>query len=67
MREFFITEKCIRCGACKSDCPAQAIENFFINQDKCVKCGDCYEICPVGAIEQKKTLQKFFEEIFFLS
>ena len=66
MSKFFITEKCVRCGACQSDCPVQAIENFFIDKKKCINCGDCYEICPVGAIEQKNPLQKCSRGIFLI-
>lgn len=50
MKKYFISEKCIHCGACKSDCPQNAIENFFINQEKCIHCGDCFSICPVAAV-----------------
>lgn len=50
MENFIISEKCVHCGACKNDCPVQAIKNFSINQNLCIRCGDCYEICPVGAI-----------------
>lgn len=62
MNKFFISEKCIHCGACKNDCPVQAIENFFINQEKCIGCGDCHEICPVGAVEKifSSDCHKFF-------
>ncbi len=48
-----ITEECIVCGACMSECPEQAIiegtDSFSINPDKCSDCGTCAEVCPVGA------------------
>ena len=66
MSEFFITEKCVHCGACQSDCPAQAIKNFSIDEKKCIECGDCYEICPVGAIE-KKSILEFYQATAKLS
>ena len=53
--KFFITEKCVGCSACASDCPMQAIDSskipHEINQRLCIGCGDCFEICPVGAIK----------------
>ena len=50
---------CIRCGACASVCPVNAIEvaDVRVQADKnCTNCGICMKICPVGAItvERKK-------------
>lgn len=50
MKFFIDKKKCVKCAACKFDCPVGAIEDFKINQEKCIQCGDCAEICPVGAI-----------------
>lgn len=50
---FFITDDCVKCAACASDCMQEAIlekENKYVITAKCNKCGDCYTICPVGAI-----------------
>jgi ferredoxin len=44
---------CIRCGACASVCPVNAIEvaDVQVRADKnCTNCGICMKICPVGAI-----------------
>ena len=49
-----ITDDCISCGACESECPVSAIymgdEHYIIDADKCTDCGTCSDVCPVGAI-----------------
>ena len=54
---FQITNKCVKCGACESECPNDAIveekTQFDIDQKKCVKCGNCIAECPNGAIIEK--------------
>lgn len=54
-----ITDECIACGACESECPVNAISEgdpiYSINTDTCVECeghydsAHCVEICPVEA------------------
>ena len=47
------TNICIRCGACASVCPANAIEvaDAHVRADRsCNNCGICAKSCPVGAI-----------------
>lgn len=48
-----ITDACIACGACASDCPVEAISEgdgiYVIDADKCIDCGACEGSCPVGA------------------
>ena len=48
-----ISDECIACGACESECPVEAISEqdgkLVIDADKCVECGACAGVCPVGA------------------
>ena len=55
-----ITDECISCGSCISECLNNAISAgdlyYFINPDRCTECvgffdePQCVEVCPVGAI-----------------
>ena len=50
-----ITEKCIGCGMCARNCPANCIvgekkSRHVIDQNKCLKCGQCEKTCKFGAI-----------------
>ncbi len=53
---FLITDRCVKCGACDSECPNEAIveeeKKFQIDYKKCVQCGACICICPNNAIEE---------------
>jgi ferredoxin len=54
-----ISEDCISCGACESECPNKAIKEgdsiYVIDTDKCSECigvhdvSKCAEVCPVDA------------------
>ena len=53
--KYFITDKCIGCGKCKRNCPAQAISGDIkkvhrIDSSRCTKCNLCKQSCPVDAI-----------------
>lgn len=51
---FKITDQCVNCGACESDCPVEAIseqgDTRVIDADKCISCGACASSCPAEAI-----------------
>ena len=51
-----ISEDCISCGACASECPASCIKEgdgiYVIDEESCVDCGSCATVCPVGAPKQ---------------
>ncbi len=49
-----INDECIACGACKPECPVDAIsegDKYTIDPDTCIDCGACVPACPVGAID----------------
>lgn len=48
-----IEDRCIKCGDCVVNCPAQAltIEPGFSVTDACIACYCCVELCSEGALE----------------
>lgn len=51
-----ISDECISCGACESECPEEAISEgddlFVIDAAKCTDCASCVDACPVEAISK---------------
>lgn len=58
LTKFIIDEvKCIACGQCAANCPANAISKtdggkYRIDQEKCMRCGVCFTVCPVKAVSK---------------
>jgi NADH-quinone oxidoreductase subunit F len=53
---YSITQDCIGCTKCATECPADAIafrpyEVHVIDDGKCTRCRACYDICPVDAVK----------------
>ena len=51
-----ITDACINCGVCESECPVDSISEgdgkYVVDAATCIDCGACAEVCPVSAFEQ---------------
>lgn len=51
---YVISDECISCGACESECPTGAISEgdtqYVIDADTCIDCGACVDVCPTDAI-----------------
>ena len=51
-----ITDACIGCGACSSQCPVECIVEgapYVIDAEACMSCGACAAGCPVEAISEE--------------
>ena len=71
-----ISDECISCGACESECPNKAISEgesqYKIDASKCTECvgsfpsSQCAEVCPVGApnpdAAHKETKEQLLEK-----
>jgi ferredoxin len=50
-----ISDDCIACGSCISECPVEAISEgtpYLIDAGTCTDCAACVDVCPVDAISQ---------------
>lgn len=52
-----ITDACINCAACESECPVEAISESgdarVIDANTCIDCSACTAVCPTDAIIQE--------------
>lgn len=66
IRKAVITNRCIRCGACLSECPTEAIsKDIKIIESRCIGCGNCESVCGYDAISfyhKDKNLKKLLGE-----
>ena len=55
-----ISSKCVGCGRCAENCPANAISvrggKAVIDRKGCIKCFCCQELCPIHAVDIKKNI-----------
>ena len=48
-----ISDACLACGSCISECPVDAISEgsiYVIDAAKCTDCGACAAVCPADCI-----------------
>ena len=55
MIQFYVDEeRCIQCGECAIDCPAEVIvmDGYpqISNEDGCIQCQHCLAVCPTAAV-----------------
>ena len=53
---YVISDSCVSCGTCESECPVSAISQgdsqYVIDADACISSGTCAGVCPTGAINE---------------
>jgi len=66
VRKAVITDRCVRCGVCLSECPTGAIsKDIKIIESRCIGCGNCESACDYDAISfyhKDKNLKKLLQE-----
>lgn len=53
---YTITDSCISCGVCESECPVSCISQgdptYVIDGATCIDCGACAGVCPTDACQE---------------
>ena len=66
VRKANITDECVRCRACISQCPTDAInDELQVELKKCIGCGNCESACKYGAVKffhAEKNLKDLLEK-----
>ena len=70
---FKITDECIACGSCESECPNEAIsegpDKYVIDPNKCTECvgfyntQQCLDVCPVEAPQKDPDHEETQEQL----
>ena len=54
MKKFYITDRCVGCGACAGACHGRCISKkdgkMYIDENRCLSCGSCMTVCTQSAI-----------------
>lgn len=54
---YVISDSCVSCGTCESECPVGAISQgdgqYVIDAGTCIRRGTCAGVCPTGAISEE--------------
>ena len=69
-----ITDECINCDVCETECPNGAItqgdEIYEIDPDLCTECvghyetSQCVEVCPVDCIPKDPEHEENYEQLY---
>jgi len=55
---YIITDDCVACGACESECPVECIKEdggkYVVDKEACTDCGACAGVCPVDAAQPEE-------------
>ena len=65
-----LNEKCVKCGACASECPSDVLLRHgekampeVADTANCIGCGHCVAICPTGALRHSLFAEGMVREV----